>query len=184
MYHALFTHLVVEGDLGYFQFLLMTNKAASNFYVKAYVWKISFLCQEWDFWVVWSLCVYFIINCQTAFKRGCTVLHSYHNGRELQMVHILPRTRYCQEGWFFFSFFFFNVFTMFCFCFCFGWVFSIPHCVFAASISSVTNDVEYFFMFLFAISVSSLASAKLLHFLKKTGVYFYYYWVLRILYVV
>lgn len=44
MYHVLFIHLLGEGDLSCFRFLLMTNKAAVNFHQKVFVCEqISFL---------------------------------------------------------------------------------------------------------------------------------------------
>lgn len=45
MYHHVVIHPPVEGYLGYFQFLVITNKATINIYIEAFVWTWIFITQ-------------------------------------------------------------------------------------------------------------------------------------------
>ena len=78
MYHSLFNHSTVEGNLGFQQFLAVIHKATVNIMHR-------FLC-EWKFSFLWDKCpeghiiaghLIFLRNCQTVFQNGYTILHSH-----------------------------------------------------------------------------------------------------------
>lgn len=99
MYHILFIRLPGEGDLGCFQFLLMTNKAAVNFHQKVFVCEqISFLL---GIFLGVGLLGCMIITCSlykkppNSFSKWQHHFHPFHNVQALQVVHSLTRTQCC-----------------------------------------------------------------------------------------
>ena len=61
MYHSLFIHSPLEEHLGYFRFLEVMNKAATNNCIQVFVWTLSFhfssgkYLRVWDCIVIWEV---------------------------------------------------------------------------------------------------------------------------------
>lgn len=74
MHHILFSHLPVNGCLGYFQFLAVSNNAAMNICMQVFVWFCVFISRgdTWE-WILESsgkFMFHFLRNLQTVFQRS------------------------------------------------------------------------------------------------------------------
>ena len=79
--HGVFIQSPTEGHLGYFQLLVITNRASVNIHVQDFMWTYVFgsLGKLSKNRIAGSYGKYmfnFIRNCRTLFQSGCTILYS------------------------------------------------------------------------------------------------------------